>query len=147
MNVKKEAAEYRRAKEIEVKNFSRLGQVMLSANLGVVDPDIDVDEPFAALDSLNDGDGLRTSWNEINIPPGEAHMHMVEIGRYLLIERSPQYGKRWFSLHATIEDAAGYHDGQENPEDWPVLELVDLDEPFKEFYAETTTVFIERDRV
>lgn len=147
MNVNDEAAEHKRRQEIAVKNFSRLAQVMLAANLGVVDPDADNDEPFEALDGLNDGEGLRTNWNEIDIPPGEAHLHGVEIGRYLLIERSPQYGKKWYTLHDSIEDAAGYHDGQEYPEDWATLELVDLDEPFKEFYAETTTVFIERERV
>lgn len=132
--------------ELQHKNFARLAQVMLATNNGVVDPDADNDEPFEPLDRLNDGEGLRTLWNNIDIPPAEAWMHGVEVPRYLLCERSSRFGRAWFTLHESPEDAAEYHDGQEYPEDWGELELVDLDEPMREFYSETQTTFVERDR-
>lgn len=126
------------------KNERRLHAAAMAMGIVI---DTDADEPFEPLLNVNDGEGLRSSWNNIDIPPDEAWMHGVTIGQFLLIERSPQYGKIWYTLHASPEDAAGYHDGQEYPEDWGTLELVDLDAPQREFYVEVTTVFVERERV
>lgn len=46
--------------------------------------------------------------------------------RFLLIERDDE-GERWATTHESPDDAASYHVNQENPEDWPIEALVDLD--------------------
>lgn len=53
----------------------------------------------------------------------EVHLGM----RFVLVEVSKYDGSLYLTSHATPEDAAAYHDGQEEPSDWPVHELVDLD--------------------
>jgi hypothetical protein len=48
-------------------------------------------------------------------------------GRYLLVEVSRFDGTLLLSSHNSPEVAAAYHDGQDEPADWPVLELIDLE--------------------
>ena len=47
--------------------------------------------------------------------------------RYLLVERSRYDGSHWLSSHASMANAADYHDGQEYPEDWNIVGLYDLE--------------------
>lgn len=60
--------------------------------------------------------------------------------RYLLIESSRYDGEVCMATYASPEDAAFAHDSQEDPTDWPIKALVDL-EAETELTAETTTTF------
>lgn len=59
--------------------------------------------------------------------------------RYLLVEQTHYDGGHYLTTHAAPEDAADYHDGQEYPDDWTIIELVDLDTGRTFDHAETTT--------
>ena len=48
-------------------------------------------------------------------------------GRFALIERSKYDGTAYVTLHDDLDDAAVYHDTQEEPHDWPIEKVVDLD--------------------
>lgn len=65
---------------------------------------------------------------------------VVEGQRFLLIERSVYGGDAYLTTHGSAEDAAAYHDGQENPEDWPIRALWDLATGV-EFCSESHTTF------
>mgnify|MGYP001588867352 FL=1 len=47
--------------------------------------------------------------------------------RFLLVETSKYDGTLYLSTHDSPSDAAAYHDGGEEPEDWPGDRLIDLD--------------------
>ena len=66
---------------------------------------------------------------------------LAAAGRFLLVEQSRYDALRFLSAHADTEEAAAYRDGQEYPEDWAVVTLVDLDTG-EEFEAEQRTRFI-----
>lgn len=44
----------------------------------------------------------------------------------VLVEQGVYSGDYWLSHHPTAEAAAQYHDGHQYPEDWPVVEAIDL---------------------
>ena len=46
--------------------------------------------------------------------------------RYLLVEQSRFDGTFYLTSHDSRDAAATYHDSQENPDDWPIHQLVDL---------------------
>jgi len=48
-------------------------------------------------------------------------------GRYLLLERSTDGNGHFASVHHSPDAAAEYIDGQEYPDDWELVTLVDLD--------------------
>jgi hypothetical protein len=60
--------------------------------------------------------------------------------RFLLVERTHYDGLHYLTTHETPEDAADYHDGQEYPDDWSIVELIDLDTG-RTFDAEPHTRF------
>lgn len=50
------------------------------------------------------------------------------IGRYALVERNARdRGEHAITTHDSMEDASREHGSQEYPEDWPAIELIDLD--------------------
>ena len=61
----------------------------------------------------------------------EGQIHDRELadpsGRYLLVEVSRFDGTLFLSSHESPEAAAAYHDGQDEPGDWPVHKLIDLE--------------------
>lgn len=61
--------------------------------------------------------------------------------RFLLVERSTIDGGFHHSVHASPEDAAGYVDGSEYPEDWTEQGLWDLEDGTC-YYPQRTTVFV-----
>jgi hypothetical protein len=68
---------------------------------------------------LNDGDGLYCHiGTKGNVPVAEVDALGYAIWPILLREYSPHYTRVWYTLHPSLEAAAAYHDGQENPEDW-----------------------------
>lgn len=58
--------------------------------------------------------------------------------RFLLVERSRYDASIFVTSWETADHAAEYHDGQEEPDDWPILLLVDLDSGDR-FEPTTTT--------
>jgi hypothetical protein len=65
---------------------------------------------------------------------------LAAAGRFLLVEQSRYDARHFLSSHASPEQAAAYRDGQEYPEDWEIVTLVDLDTGH-EFEAEQRTHF------
>lgn len=47
--------------------------------------------------------------------------------RFILVECSRYDGELYLTEHDDLESAATYHDSQEEPEDWPIRALYDLD--------------------
>lgn len=44
----------------------------------------------------------------------------------ILVERGVHSAEYWATWHPTFSAAAAYHDGHEFPEDWPIVEAVDI---------------------
>jgi hypothetical protein len=84
------------------------------------------------FDVLNDGEGV-------------SELGAIDRLRWALVERS-KYGQTWVTLHATPQDAADYHDGQEYVEDWGDYELFDLDTG-DSYYPEIATTWHLREKV
>ena len=71
----------------------------------------------------------------------DAAAELAAAGRFVLVELAHRHdGRHWLSGHASPDDAARYHDGQEYAEDWLILTLVDLDTGDR-YSAETRTAF------
>lgn len=60
--------------------------------------------------------------------------------RFALIERSTYDSSYFVTTHASVEDAARYRDGQDQPDDWAIFTLIDLDTG-QTFDHETRTTF------
>lgn len=73
-----------------------------------------------------------------NYPPSDPGA--VEDERFVLIERSAYDSSYFVTTHASVEDAARYHDGQDQPDDWAIFTLIDLDTG-QTFDHETRTTF------
>jgi hypothetical protein len=67
-----------------------------------------------------------------------------KLQRFVLIEYRYDSGY-WFTPHATPAEAAAYHLNQECPEDWEIVELVDLDLDVH-YSAEVEITWTEKER-
>ena len=63
---------------------------------------------------------------------------------FVLIEASIYDGGHWLTRWVSLDAAADYHDGQEYPDDWDIVEVVDLSTGDR-YQATTRTIFTEHD--
>ena len=64
-------------------------------------------------------------------------------GRFVLVQKS-RFGGFWLTSFDSPGDAAEYHDGEEYPEDWPIIELLDTQTGCRyEAIQSTATTFLE----
>lgn len=66
-----------------------------------------------------------------------------KLGRYLLVEESRFDNSLYVTSHDALDLAGSYRDCQEEPEDWIVEALYDLDTGDR-YYADVTTTFVLR---
>ena len=71
---------------------------------------------------------------------GDPVAELAAAGRFLLVEKSRYDALHFLSAHDSPEQAAEYVDGQEYPDDWKIVTLVDLDTG-DAFAAEARTHF------